>query len=325
MLLKAVMSACLLASSSIADQAAASGSYPDRPIKIIVGFVPGGPTDLYARIAAHGLGEIFGQQVVVENLAGASGAIAAATVAKAKPDGYTLLVNVVSDIITPLAKKSPGYNLEKDFSPIGLIADAPNVLVVNPGVLADSLKSLIDYARRHPHTLNYGSAGTGTVSHLAGALLASAANIDITHVPYKGTNGAQMDLLAGRVSMMFDNLTNGLANAKAGKVKALAITSAQRWPGAKDLPTMAELGFPGVTITSVFGLMAPAGTPGPVVDRLSGALAEVLKNKAYREKIIHSGARPGALDAKGYGAYIAKESRRWKLFLEGHPGIIPAE
>ncbi|MBV6303397.1 tripartite tricarboxylate transporter substrate binding protein [Candidimonas humi] len=325
MFIKAVMSACLLASGFVAAHAAASGSYPDRPIKIVVGFVPGGPTDLYARIAAHGLEQILGQQFVVENLAGASGAIAAATVAKSKPDGYTLLVNVVSDIITPLAKKNPGYNLEKNFSPIGLIADAPNVLVVNRGVPVDTLKGLIDYARRHPHTINYGSAGTGTVSHLAGALLASAAGIDITHVPYKGTNGAQMDLLAGRVSMMFDNLTNGLANAKAGKVKALAVTSPQRWPGAKDLPTMAELGFPGVTISSVFGLMAPAGTPKPVVEKLSRALAKVLQNKAYREKIVQSGAQPGALDAKEYGEYIAKESRRWKLFLQKHPGIIPAE
>ncbi|OWT66213.1 Bug family tripartite tricarboxylate transporter substrate binding protein [Candidimonas nitroreducens] len=325
LLMKVAVAACLAASGSIAAAAATSGSYPNRPVKVIVGFVPGGPTDLYARIAAHGLEQILGQQFVVENLAGASGAIAAATVAKSKPDGYTLLVNVVSDIITPLAKKSTGYNLQKDFAPIGLIADAPNVLVVNPSVPVDSLKGLIDYARQHPHTLNYGSAGTGTVSHLAGALLGSAAKIDITHVPYKGTNAAQMDLLAGRVSMMFDNLTNGLANAKAGKVKALAITSSQRWPGAKDLPTMAELGFPGVTITSVFGLMAPAGTPKPVVDKLSHALASVLKDKTYQDKIIQSGAQPGTLDAKGYGDYIAKQSKRWEQFLQQHPGIIPAK
>ena len=324
-LMKALISACLLASGSMAAGAAGHDSYPDRPVKVIVGFVPGGPTDLYARIAAHGLEQILGQQFVVENLAGASGAIAAATVAKSKPDGYTLLVNVVSDIITPLAKKNPGYNLEKNFAPIGLIADAPNVLVVNPSVPVKSLKGLIAYARQHPHTLNYGSAGTGTVSHLAGALLASAADIDITHVPYKGTNAAQMDLLAGRVSMMFDNLTNGLANTKAGKVKALAVTSAQRWSGAKDLPTMAELGFPGVTISSVFGLMAPAGTPKPIVEKLSRALAKVLQDPGYREKIIQSGAQPGALDAKGYGVYIAKQSLRWKQFLQKHPGIIPAE
>lgn len=323
-LIKTIILACAITLGAPITTAAAS-SYPDKPIKIIVGFVPGGPTDLYARIAARGLAEILGQQVVVENRAGASGGIAAASVAKAEPDGYTLLVNVVSDIITPLAKKNVGYNLEKDFSPIGLIADAPNVLVVNPSVPVNSLKELIDYARQHPHTLNYGSAGTGTVSHLAGALLASATNTDITHVPYKGTNGAQMDLLAGRISMMFDNMTNGLANAKAGKVKALAVTSPERWPDAKDLPTMTELGFPGVTIMSVFGLVAPAATPKPVVEKLSNALAEALQNKEYRNNIIQSGAQPGSMNAKEYGEYIAQESRRWEKFLEQHPGIIPAE
>lgn len=318
---KAVLFTCAALLSSAHAQANDAKSYPDHPIKVIVGFVPGGPTDLYARIAAHALSDTLGQQVVVENKAGASGVIAAAAVAAAPPDGYTLLVNVVSDIITPLYRNT-GYNLERNFAPIGLIASAPNVLVVNPDLHVNSLKELIDYARKNPNTVTFGSAGTGTVSHLAGALLASETGTKMTHIPYKGTNGAQMDLMAGRISMMFDNLTNGLANAKAGKVKALAITSPQRWNNVPDVPTMAESGFPGVTIMSIFGLVAPAGTPAPVVAKLSDALTKGLKNEEYRKSIIQSGAEPGAMTPKEYGKYISDESRRWEKFLEKNPGIM---
>lgn len=318
---QAVLFSCATLLSSAYAQSSDAKTYPDHPIKVIVGFVAGGPTDLYARIAARALSDTLGQQVVVENKSGASGGIAAAAVAAAAPDGYTLLVNVVSDIITPLYKKT-GYNLESNFAPIGLIASAPNVLVVNPDIHVNSVKELIDYARKNPNTITFGSAGTGTVSHLAGALLASETGTKMTHVPYKGTNGAQMDLLAGRISMMFDNLTNGLANAKAGKVNALAITSPQRWNNVPDVPTMAESGFPGVTIMSIFGLVAPAGTPAPVIAKLSDALTKGLKNEEYRKSIIQSGAEPGAMTPKDYGKYIHDESRRWEKFLEKNPDIM---
>ena len=228
-------------------------NYPDRPIKIVVGFVPGGPTDLYARVAARGLPEVLNQQVVVENKPGASGAIAATAVAGAAADGYTLLAHVVSDIITPIANKKVGYNLERDFTAIGLIASAPNVLVVHPSIPVNSVQELIAYAKKNPNTLNYGSAGVGTVSHLAGALLEAEAQTPLAHIQYKGTNGAQLDLLAGRIMVMFDNLGNGLSNAQAGKLKALAVTSAEPWAAAATIPTMVQSGFPGSTILSVFG------------------------------------------------------------------------
>jgi tripartite-type tricarboxylate transporter receptor subunit TctC len=297
------------------------GAYPDGPIRILVGFVPGGPTDLYARIAARVLADALGQQVVVENRPGGSGAIAAKAVAAAEPDGYTLLVNVVSDIIIPILNKKSGYSLQLNFVPIGLIASAPNVLVAGPATPVDSVQSLVAHARNNPGALSYASAGTATVSHLAGALLAAEAGILMTHVPYKGTSGAQVDLLAGRVSLMFDNLTNGLANARAGRVKALAVTSARRWPGAPELPTMAESGYAGVSIISSFGLVAPAGTPSPIVAALSAALHKGLLDEKVRKSIIDSGAEPGAMGPGEYASYIGDETRRWTRFLERNPGI----
>jgi tripartite-type tricarboxylate transporter receptor subunit TctC len=303
-------------------QARDSASYPDRPIKIVVGFVPGGPTDLYARVAARGLSDVLGQQVVVENKPGASGAIAATAVAGAVADGYTLLAHVVSDIITPIANKKVGYNLERDFTAIGLIASAPNVLVVHPSIPANSVQELIAYAKKNPNTLNYGSAGVGTVSHLAGALLEAEAQTPLAHIQYKGTNGAQLDLLAGRITVMFDNLGNGLSNAQAGKLKALAVTSVEPWAAAATIPTMVQSGFPGSTILSVFGLVAPVGTPVGVVNKLSAALSQGLRTEAYRKSIIDSGAQPGDLAAEAYAKYIAAESRRWESFLAQHPEIM---
>lgn len=295
--------------------------YPDGPIRLVVGFVPGGPTDLYARIAASGMADSLGQQVVVDNRPGGSGAIAAKAVAGAEPDGYTLLVSVVSDVITPILNKKVGYDLQRNFVPIGMVASAPNVLVINPSIPADSVQALVAYARKNPNTLSYASAGTGTVSHLAGALLVSEAGVDVAHVPYKGTNGAQMDLLGGRISIMFDNLTNGLANAKAGKVKALAITSPQRWPSAPEVPTTAEAGYPGVVIMSTFGLVAPAGTPPVIINKVSAALMKGLREEKYRKSIIDSGSEPGAMTPKAFGDFIADESRRWTKFLGQHPEI----
>ena len=311
-----------LSTTNAAAQPAGVTAYPERSIKRVVGFVPGGPTDLYARIAAKALSDVFGQQIVVENKPGASGVIAATTVAAATPDGYTLLVNVVSDIITPVANKKVGYSLERDFAPIGLIASAPNILVVHPSIPANTVRELIAYAKQHPNTLNYGSAGVGTVSHLAGALLEAEAKTPLTQVQYKGTNGAQIDLLAGRLSIMFDNLGNGLSNAQVGKLKALAVTSDQPWPAAPNIPTMVQSGYPGSTILSVFGLVAPIGTPPPVIAKLSAALARGLSSADYRKSIIESGAQPGELTAQAYGQYIAAESRRWESFLLEHPGIM---
>ena len=303
---------------AIASGAALAQAFPDRPVKILVGFAPGGPADALARIAAQILSEGLGQPVIVENRAGAGGAIAASAAASAAPDGYTLLENAVSDVINPLTNKQVQYNIETSFAPIALIASAPNVLVVHPSIPVASAKELVEYARAHPGVLTYGSAGVGTISHLAGALVASSAHVQLLHVPYKGTAAAQTDLLTGRLQFMFDSMLSAMGNAKAGKVKALAVTSPERWKSAPELPTMAESGFPGFSMTAWFGLLAPAGTPAPIVSRISEVLLKGLQTADARKRIAAVGAEPGHMTPAELGQYIHSENTRWKkIFADG--------
>ncbi|HYN27046.1 MAG TPA: tripartite tricarboxylate transporter substrate binding protein, partial [Burkholderiales bacterium] len=288
------------------------------PLKILVGFAPGGPADVLARIAAQILAEGLGKPVTVENRPGAGGTIATSAAAKATPDGYTLLAAATSDVINPLVNKQVHYNIETDFTPIALVASAPNVLVVHPSVPVRSTQELVEYGRAHPGILNYGSAGVGTVSHLAGALVAEAAHGQVVHVPYKGTAAAQADLLSGRLQFMFDSIISALANAKAGKVKALAVTSPERWHSALELPTMAESGFPGFNMTAWFGLLAPAGTPAPIVSRISEVLSKGLQSIEVRDRIAAIGAEAGRMTPAEFGQYIHAENARWKkLFADG--------
>jgi tripartite-type tricarboxylate transporter receptor subunit TctC len=298
-----------------ASGAAPAQSFPERPIKIVVGFAAGGPADALARIAADILSGGLGKPVIVENRAGAGGTIAAAAVAKAAPDGYTLLLNATSDVINPLINKQAEYNIETSFSPVGLLASAPNVLVVHPSVPVASMRELIEYARDHPGALNYGSAGIGTVSHLAGALVATTAQVQLVHVPYKGTAAAQVDLLSGRLQFMFDSMVSALANARAGKVRALAVTSSRRWPVAPELPTVAESGFPGFDMVVWFGLLAPAGTPAPIIARIAGELSKGLQNADVRKRIAAIGAETGHMTPSEFGRYIRAENTRWKEIL----------
>ncbi|CAN5469760.1 tripartite tricarboxylate transporter substrate binding protein [soil metagenome] len=313
---RAAHALCLIAACLAGATAANAQGYPDRPIRIFLGFAPGGPVDGTARIAAKILSDGLGQPVTVENRAGAGGAIASAAVAKSAPDGYTLLVNATSDIINPIVNKDVGYSIEKDFVPIGLIASAPNVLVVHPSIPVNSVAELVAYARTHP--VSYGSAGVNTVSHLSGALLSVTSGAPMTHVPYKGTGAAQIDLLTGRIPMMFDGMVTGMANAKLGKVRAIAVTSTDRWPGAPELPTVAEGGYPGYSLLAIFGLMAPAGTPPAVVAKISAALQAGLRNPSVREQIAAVGAEPGKMGPAEYGKYLSGETARWtKLAAEG--------
>ena len=293
-------------------------AFPTRPLKILVGYAPGGQADALARIAAQILAEGLGKPVTVENRPGAGGTIATSAAAKATPDGYTLVAVATSDVINPLANKKIRYNLETDFMPIGLVASAANVLVVHPSIPVRSTQELVEYARVHPGTVNYGSAGVGTVSHLAGAVVAEAAHGQAVHIPYKGTAAAQTDLLSGRLQFMFDSIITALANAKAGKVKALAVTSPERWHSAPELPTMAESGFPGFNMTAWFGLLAPAGTPGPIVSRISEVLSKGLQTTEVRERIAAIGAEAGRMTPDEFGKYIHAENTRWKkLFADG--------
>ncbi len=292
---------------------------PSEPIRLVVGFAPGGPTDAVARIAAEILTARLGVPAVVDNRPGASGAIAASAVSNAKPDGNTLLVNVVADIVNPVTAREKDNVITRRFMPVVLLAESPNVLVVHPSVKANTAKELIELARSSPKdTLSYGSAGAGTVSHLSGVLFSDATGVSMVHIPYKGTGPAQIDLLAGRVPLMFDNLINGLANARAGKVRALAVTSTQRWAGAPELPTLAEVGLPNTDLLSVFGLVAPLNTPKATIDRIASALLQGLATPEIRQRLNQVGAAPGTLNAQAYGAYLDTQIQRWeKLLAEG--------
>ena len=287
-----------------------------EPIRLVVGFAPGGPTDAVARIAAEILTAKLGTPVLVDNRPGASGAIAANGVSNAKPDGNTLLVNVVADIVNPVAARDKDNIITKRFVPVVLLAESPNVLVVHPSVKANTAKEFIELARSSAKdTFSYGSAGLGTASHLSGVLFADATGVSMVHVPYKGTGPAQIDLLAGRVPLMFDNLINGLANSKAGKVRALAVTSTRRWPGAPELPTLAEVGLPNTDLLSVFGLLAPVGTPKAVIDRISSTLLQGMAAPEIRARLNQIGFEPGTLNAQAYGVYLDAQVQRWEKLV----------
>ena len=305
----------------LAGGGALAQSFPERPLRILVGYAPGGPADALARIGAQVLSEGLGQPVIVENRPGAGGSIAAGIVAQAPADGYTLLLSATSDVINSLINREVQYDIETSFAPIALIASAPNVLVVHPSVPVGSVQELIEYARAHPGALNYGSAGVGTVSHLAGAALAASAGLEVAHLPYKGTAAAQVDLVSGRLQFMFDALFSALANAKAGKVRALAVTSPRRWPSAPELPTMAESGFPGFDMTAWFGLLAPAGAPAQIVSRISEIMLKGVRTGDVRKRIAAIGGEPGHMTPAEFARYIRAENARWKkLFSDGLPG-----
>ena len=315
----AVCAALAAIASALASSGVRAQAFPERPMKLVVGFAPGGPADALARIAAQILSDGLGQPVIVENRPGAGGTIAAAAVAKAPPDGYTLLVGANSDVINPLANKQVQYNIEASFTPIALIASAPNVLVVHPSVPVALGAGAGRVRQGAPGALNYGSAGVGTISHLAGAFVAATAQLQVVHVPYKGTAAAQVDLLSGRLQFMFDSMVSASANAKAGKVKALAVTSPQRWPTAPELPTMAESGFAGFDMTAWFGLLAPAGTPrAGRCPHLRGRCWRACGAARARQRIGAIGGEPGHFTPAQFGQYIRAENARWgRIFADG--------
>jgi tripartite-type tricarboxylate transporter receptor subunit TctC len=297
---------------------ASAQSPPERPLKILVGYAPGGPADALARIGADILSQGLGQRVIVENRPGAGGSIAAGVVAKAAPDDSVLLLSATADVINSLINPDVQYDIETSFTPIALVASAPNVLVVHPSVPVGSVQELIAYARARPGALSYGSAGYGTVSHLAAAALAHGARLEVVHVPYKGTAAAQIDLIGGRLQFMFDSMGGALANVKAGRVKALAVTSPRRWPSAPELPTMAESGFPDFDMTAWFGLLAPAGTSAQSVARISEVVLNGVQTADARQRIGTIGGEPGRMTPAEFARYIRGENARWrKLFRDG--------
>jgi tripartite-type tricarboxylate transporter receptor subunit TctC len=283
--MKTICGVAILLALLIAGEASAQTSYPDKQVRLLVGFAAGGPADIAARIVAEGLSESLGKPVVVENVTGAAGNVSADRVAKAAPDGYTLTMAASSTIVTnvSLYDKLP-FDPVKDLVPISQVCFTPNILALNNDVPAKSVQELVALARARPGELTFGSAGVGTSQHLAGELFKAMAGVDLQHVPYRGIAQVMPDLLGGRLTMAFGNISAVLPLMRENKVRAMAITSIKRSVFVPNLPTLAEQGFPGFDATAWFGLMAPAGTPAPVVAKLHAETAKILARADVRDK-----------------------------------------
>ncbi len=295
----------------------AQGAWPAKPVRIVVPFAPGGTTDILARAVAPELSKAFGQTFVVENRAGAAGNLGADIVAKSPADGYTLLMGTVGThgINKSLYSKLP-YDPQKDFAPITLVAGVPNVMVMNTETAKtlgiNSVPDFIRYARSHPGKLNMASSGSGTSIHLAGELFKSMTGVFMTHIPYTGSGPALLGLLSGQVDVMFDNLPSALPHVKGGKLKAFAVTSAQRSGAMPELPTIEEAGqLKGFEASSWFGLLAPAGTPADVVSRLQQETSKALNSPAIKEKLLAQGAIPSGNTPAEFTGLIDAEIRKW--------------
>ncbi len=285
--------------------------YPSKPIRLVVGFAAGGPSDVSARTIAQKLTEKWGQQVIVDIRPGAGGNIATEIVAKAPADGYTLLEPAFAHAVNPSLYSKLPFDAVKDFAPILLFASIANLLVVHPSIPAHSVKELIAFAKTRPNQLIYGSAGNGTASHFAGELLTLMGGIKITHVPYKGLAPAHTELMGGQLSMMFDGIVTGLPAVKAGRLRALGVTTLKRWQGAPDIPTMSESGLAGFEVNSWYGLLAPAGTPREIILRLNSEVARSLREPDARERLYSIGAEPMDNTPEEFAAYIAAEMAKW--------------
>jgi tripartite-type tricarboxylate transporter receptor subunit TctC len=314
--LLALASASLLP-STWPGAASAQSAWPTKPVRIVVPFTPGGTTDILARSMAPELGKAFGQTFIVDNKPGAGGNLGAAEVAKAAPDGYTLLMGTVGThgINASLYPKMP-YDPIKDFAPITLVAGVPNVLVFNPAK-AEALKinnvpDLIRYAKANPGKLNMASSGNGTSIHLSGELFKARTGTYLVHFPYRGSGPALIDLIGGTMDLMFDNLPSALPHIKSGKLKALAVTSAQRSAALPDVPTIAEAAsLKGFDASSWFGLLAPAGTPADIVNHIQQECLKALGTPVLKERMSSQGAIPSGMPPAQFAAYIAAETQKW--------------
>ena len=287
-------------------------AYPTKPIRYIVPFAPGGMTDILGRIVGQKLFEAWGQQVIVDNRAGAAGGIGAEIAAKAPPDGYTILGGTISShaINVSLYSRLP-YDPVKDFAPITLYVSLPNMLVVHPSLPVNSVRDLIALAKSKPKQLTFASAGNGTSQHLSGELFNVMAGVELVHVPYKGSSPGLADLVGGQVMMFFDNITTSLPLAKSGKIRAIAVTTARRASVAPELPTIAESGLAGYDVSSWQGVFAPAGTPRPIVAKLNAQIVKILAMPDVRERLTSLGADPVGNTPEQFAAYVKAEIAKW--------------
>lgn len=303
--------ASVLACSAALPLQAQPSAWPAKPIKLVVGYAAGGATDVIARIIAVKLGEQLGQSVIVDNRSGANSNVGAEIVARSPADGYTLYVYTIANTINASLYDKLSYDPLKDFEPIGLIAKVPNILVVNEKLPIKSVADYVQFTKESPNGVTFASSGSGSSIHLSGEMFKMIAKLNMLHVPYRGSAPAINDLLGGQVQSMFDNTPSALPHVRGGKLRAIAITSAQRSSLLPDVPTVAESGFPGFDVQSWFGLAAPAGTPRPVVDRLNVELGKVLANPDVRQRLVNLAATPAPGTPEQMRSFAAAEVKRW--------------
>lgn len=305
----------LFAGSLIAGLMATAQAYaafPERPVTLVVPFAAGGSTDVVARVIAEKMSEDLGQQVIVQNVAGAGGSLGAGNVARAEPDGYTILMGTVAThALNPLILKNKPYDAEADFAPVSLLVLVPNVLVVNPELPANSVEELLALLKAEPDKWSYASSGNGTPLHLSGELFKSMAGVTMEHIPYKGSGPALNDLLGNQVSIMFDNLPSSSAHIKAGTLKALAVTTAERAPSFPDIPTMAEAGLPGYETYTWNALFAPKDTPKEAVDRLNAAALKAMADPGVAERMKEFSATIVASTPDELATHVKAEIAKW--------------
>jgi tripartite-type tricarboxylate transporter receptor subunit TctC len=296
--------------------AAGAQTYPSKPVRVIVPFPPGAGVDIVTRAVVARFGEALGQQVIVDNRAGAGGIVGAELAVKAPPDGYTVFMATagILTVIPHLQAKLP-YSVERDFAPVSLVASVPSVLVVHPSMPVKSVKDLVALAKAKPGAINYASTGNGTLPHLAAEFFKQQAKIDMVHVAYKGSAPATTDLLGGNVQVFFGNMLSVIEQVRAGRLRALAVTSLQRQGVAKEIPTLAESGFPGFEAGTWFGLMAPAATPREVIARLHADIVRAVRQPDVEKQLAGQGATTIGNTPEQFAAYIRSESAKWAKVL----------
>lgn len=302
---------CLTLMAHGLPAARAAEPYPDKPIRILVGYAPGGSADTLARMIGQALGRQFGQPVIIENRPGASGNIAATAVARAAPDGYTLFLGSNATAINMTLYRNLPFDLRKSFTPVGMIGSFPNVLTVTPGFPARTLRELVDYAKHHPGQVNFGSSGTGSSTHLSGVMFEQQADVTLTHIPYKGSAPALTDLMTGQIDVMFDNAPSSLPYVQSGKLRALAVLSPARLDSAPNIPTSAEAGLPHFQIKSWYGLFAPRGTPEAVVAALNAGINKALSEPDLLARFKSMGVQAEPGTPQSFDRYVNDEIDRW--------------
>lgn len=315
-----IMAAVMAATAGIAS----AQGYPAKPIRFIVPSTPGGSVDTLARTVGPRLSEKWGQQVIVDNRSGAGGAIAGDLVAKSPPDGYTLLVGTVASLATnvSLQKKLP-YDPMKDFAPVTLIATQNLMLLVHPSLPVKSVKELTALGKKKPGSLSFSSAGNGTGGHLSGELYKMLAGVDLLHVPYKGVAPAMIDIVSGQVTMTFASIISGSQQVKTGRLRALAVTGARRSPAMAELPTMMQAGVAGYESATWYGIVAPAGTPADIVNRLSSEIVAILKGPEMNDRLSKEGADPVGNTPAEFSRHIQTEIEKWRKVIRA-AGIQPS-